>query len=214
MKIVPFKHNLNLNTPAEGYVRSSGLHMSDIYNSLYKELQPERFNKPGGPDELAMEYGLAFEEALESAMSAGIARRLSGERPGEFAALASGKIVPVGTKRSVIFSPDQFFYNGTTKLGEFKSTRMTIAVGIRDKKFDKWFCQMKAYAYPLKLHVCDLYALFINGHGKWDDFDIPGIGIRPPGPLLQPWEIEFTDSELKDNWSVLMRHAKKKGMDI
>lgn len=223
MTIEPIEHGLILNQPAEGYVRSPGLHMSDIYGALYKGINPKRYDKPGPPDALAMEYGSAFEEELEESIARNYARRCTGggDRPGEYAALRSGKIVPVGTTHSVIFSPDHFFYNGVTRLGEFKSTRMTIASGLSDEKFDKWRTQIKSYAKPLKMLHARLIALFINGHGKWQDFEIPGVPnfkrpdrLWPSGPLMLAWDMTFTQKELDDEWEMLMRFAVKKGMDI
>jgi hypothetical protein len=209
------EHGLLIGAPTEGYVRIPGLHMSTIYNDLYKDIDPKRFNKEGGPDEIAMEYGSSFEEALEDLIAANLARRMTGtsERPGEFACMPSGVIVPVGTPGSIIFSPDHFFYEAIeTVLGEFKSTRMTIGGGLRQKKFDKWFCQMMAYGFPLQMECCRLVALFINGHGKWEDIEVPGFGILPSGPLLLAWDIRFTRLELENNWRMLMRHATRKGL--
>jgi hypothetical protein len=128
MKIQELDHGLTLNKPAEDYVRSPGLHMSEIYNSLFEELEPARFSKGDGPDKVKMEVGLAFEETLEIALST----RLLGERPKEFAALPSGKVVKVGTPNSIAFSPDQLLFNGVTRLGEFKATWMSIRHGIHD----------------------------------------------------------------------------------
>lgn len=212
MRIVPIAHGLDLNKPTEGYVRTPGLHMSDIYGSLFKKLDPKRFNKPGPPDELAMEYGTAFEESLEEAIAGRLSERMLGARPGEFAAMPDGRVVAVGTPGSIIFSPDHFLFNGVTRLGEFKSTRMTISGGIRDEKYDKWYVQMKAYAKPLRMRFARLYVLFINGHGKWKPFEVPEVGLLPSGPLLLAWDIEFTQRELDDNWAMLMRHAREEGM--
>jgi hypothetical protein len=186
--------------------------MSDIYNSLYKDLQPKRFGKSGPPDEIRMEFGSAFEGAFERWMAGRIFA--DQERPGEFAALSSGKIVPVGTPKSIIFSPDQLFYNGVVRLGEFKSTWMTLVNGIEDPKFDKWWCQMQAYGFPLKMPQQLLVAYFVNGHGKWVEYDVPGVGPLPPGPLIRAWDVVFTQVQLRRNWDMLMAHAEKKGMDI
>ncbi len=202
MRITEFDHGLVLNTPTEGYVRSPGLHMSQIYGALYEELEPKRFKSTGGPDTVKMEIGTAFEETLELALAA----RLLGDRPGEFAALADAHVVPVGTPKSIIFSPDQFFYNGTTCGGEFKATWMSIRNGIEDKRFSKWFCQMMAYGKPLKMRQWRLYVLFVNGDYTY----------KPPhgGPHLRAWDVEFSQRELDDNWQMLMRFAKRKGFPI
>ena len=42
MRLDQLEHGLILNTPTEGYVRTPGLHMSDLYGSLYKGLNPKR----------------------------------------------------------------------------------------------------------------------------------------------------------------------------
>lgn len=200
MRLVETDHGLVLNQPTEGYIRTPGLHLSDIYNQLYAELDPARFAKGGGPDAVKMEMGSAFEEVLEIAL----AHRMLAERPGEFACLPSGRIVPVGSPNSIIFSPDQFLFNGVTRLGEFKATWMSIRQGIQDKRFDKWWTQVKGYCYPLQLLHARLYVLFVNGDYSY----------RPPngGAVLKCYDIEFTQHELDTNWSMLMRFAARKGM--
>jgi hypothetical protein len=194
-------HGLDLNVPTEGYVRTPGLHMSDIYNSLYKDLDPKRFGGEGGPDQAKMSVGTGFEELLAKAM----AERILGERPPEFAVMPDGEtIVPVGTPGSIIFSPDHFLYEDLTRLGEFKATWMSISKGIQDKRFDKWYCQMKSYGKPLKMPDQRLYVLFVNGDYSY----------KPPhgGCSLRAWDVRFTQRELDSNWNTLMRHARKKGM--
>ena len=202
MIIEPIEHGLTLNQPTEGYVRSPGLHMSTIYNTLFEELEPTRFTKGDGPDKTKMEVGTAFEEVLEIAL----AHRVCGVRPPEFAATPDGELVPVGTENSVAFSPDHLLFNGVMRLGEFKATWMSIRGGIEDKKFDKWFVQMKSYCFPLQTTAARLYVLFINGDYSY----------KPPdgGCVLKAWDVEFSMRELEDNWRVLMTFAKKKGMLI
>lgn len=204
MKITEVEHGLTLNAPAPGYVRTPGLHMSEIYNSLFSDLEPARFKKDGKFNQAMMEIGLTFEEAL--------AERILGARPGEFASTPEGVIVPIGTPNSIIFSADHFFYdedhafvsNGVAFGGEFKATKMSISKGIDHKKFDKWYVQMKAYGKPLQMRYWRLMVLFVLGDWSW----------KPPhgDTELRAWDIEFTQKELNDNWAVLMRHARKKGM--
>lgn len=214
MKVAYLPHGLELNRPSPGYERTPGLHMSEIYNSLYAGMDPVRFAKGTGPDEVKMEVGTAFEEVLEPAL----AMRAFGlsERPAEFACLPTGKIVAVGTPNSIIFSPDHLFFEKGHPpiLGEFKVTWMSISKGITDNRFDKWFTQCKAYCYPLKIDLLHLFALFINGHYKWKPLAVEGIGVLPPGPHLLSWQVRFTPRDLETNWQMLMRHGRKKGMLI
>lgn len=200
MIITEVPHGLDLSKPTEGYVRTPGLHMSDLYNSLYAELEPKRYAKGDGPDETKMTLGTAFEEVLAIAL----AERVLGDRPGEFAALPDATVVPVGTPGSIIFSPDHLFYNGITRGGEFKATWMSLRKGIQDERFDKWFCQMKAYGKPLQMREWRLFVLFVNGDYSY----------KPPngGATLKGYDITFTQRELDDNWAMLMRHARRKGL--
>ncbi len=195
MRITPFEHGLNLAQPSEGYVRTPGLHMSDIYGSLYKSIDPKRYDKKGKDgkaqpfDLTKMELGTSFEELLEPV----IAARILGQRPGEFVT-----IEPPG----IIYSPDYLFFDlaDDTVLGEFKLTWYSSRNAPYDPKFDKWFTQMKSYLYHLEMERARLFVLFVNGNYK------------PPSPELLAWDIRFTQRELKDNWNTMERHAKKVGL--
>jgi hypothetical protein len=193
VKITAIEHGLELAKPTEGYARTPGLHMSDIYGDLFKLLDPKRYDKrdaKGNPlpwNMLYLETGTAFEEIIEAA----IAKRLRGERPGEFR-------TQDGT--NVIYSPDHFIFDGDIfRLGEFKLTWLSNT-GITDPKFDKWFVQMKAYCHHLMTPYARLYTQFVNGNYK------------PPVPELCAWDIEFSNRELIDNWNMLKRHGQRKGL--
>ncbi len=214
MEITRVDCDLDLSKPTEGYVRTPGLHMSEIYNSLYAEMYPDKYAKGSFSDpscQTKMSLGTSFEEVLEPAL----AQRLLGNRPGEFvtqhdarcvhtrsAVKVGDPVCPCGA--GVIYSPDYLFFNGHMTLGEFKCTWYSIRQGITDKKFDKWFTQMKAYCYHLQCNHARLYVLFVNGDYSW----------KPPDgePHPERFEIRFSDDELLKNWNMLLRHARKKGM--
>ena len=211
MKIVEIPHGLDLAAAAPGYVRSPGLHLSDLYNSLFCELEPKRFSRGGKPDPVRMEVGLAFEETLEVA----IAQRLFGARPGELVTqhepeCAKAKVIveigdaPCYCGAGVAYSPDHFLFNGVTRGGEFKATWMSIRDGITSNKFAKWFVQMRAYGHHLQMTHWRLYALFING-----DYT-----FREPhgGPHMRCWDISFTRTEMADEWRCLTRHGRHVGL--
>lgn len=173
--------------------RSAGLHMSDIYGSLYQGLEPDRYDKSRPMNPLLLELGLEFESILEQSLKS----RLTGvgERCGEFT-----------TEEGIIYSPDLIIFNGHTRLGEIKLTFMSsreMPVEVTDAgfpaKFDKWLVQMKAYCYNLELNYARLYALFVYG-----DYD----RSKGPNPQFRAWDIEFTARELKENWQMLMNHAR------
>ena len=215
MRITPLaEHALELNKPTVGYVRTPGLHMSEIYTSLYKLLDAKRYDKEETDASRAakavrMEVGTAFEETLEEAL----ASRIFGDRPGEYVTqhvpeCPRAAPIAVGDPAcrcgaGVIYSPDYLIFEDDQppRLGEFKCTWMSIRHGIEDQRFDKWFCQMKAYAYHLRVRQARLYAMFING--DWS--------FKPPwgDPHIQVWNIEFTQRELENNWVMLLKHARK-----
>ena len=214
MKLVEIEHGLELAKPTEGYIRTSGLHLSDIYNSLYKKLNPERYDRRdsvGNPipfDPVAGEFGTAFEEVLEPVLRR---RIISAERPGEFVTQHTSDCiyrrttVKVGDSvcacgAGVIYTPDHFFFNGVFYLGEFKTTRMSSAKGLTDRKFDKWFCQIKAQCFHLKTLYARLYVFFILG--DWTD----------KSPEFRAWDIEFTEKELTEEWRMLLAHGKREGL--
>jgi hypothetical protein len=209
LRVTPVAHDLELGAPTEGYERSPGLHMSDIYSSLYREIDPDRYDKKdadGNPepmDMLKIEMGTTFEEIFEPALQ----RRLL--RDGKRAVRPPEHTVKVdGT--TIFYSPDQFIFekDKSLRLGEFKLTWYSNC-GITDPKFDKWFTQMKAYAYHLDTPHARLYTLFVNGTYK-----VKGMKGKDaaPKPQLMAWDIEFTPRELKDNWNMLVRHARQKRM--
>lgn len=217
LRLTEFEHGLTLAAPADGYVRSPGLHMSEIYGSLFKERDPDRYDKKdkhGKPipfDLAKMEMGLRFEEMLETALR----KSVFGRRPGEYftehaadcalrrVVLDHGLTCPCGA--GVAYSPDYLFKVGDeVELGEFKLTWYS-SKGAPEipEKFDKWFVQMKAYCYHLGLTTARLYVFFVNG-------TYPKGG--PPSPELRSWRAEFRERELVSNWLMLVRHANKKGM--
>ena len=191
MIITPVAHGLeDIVGVSTGY-RSPGLHMSTIYNDLFCDLEPKRFQKGSTPNPLILEAGLALETMLEE----GLRQRLCGERPAEQV-----------TSEGIFYSPDLIIFNGHTRLGEIKLTWMSskevpreIANGF-PPKFDKYFVQMKAYCYHLELAHARLLAFFINGN------------YRHNGPELLAWDIDFTKRELTENWTMLKNHATSKRM--
>ena len=214
MQIAAIDHGLTLAAPTEGYIRTPGLHMSDLYNSLYKDLDPKRFDKrdaDGNPlpfDDTRMEVGTSFEEVLEPAVRA---RVIGAERPGEYVTqhtadcVYSRVVVRVGDSAcpcgaGVIYSPDHFLFNGVFRLGEFKATWLSIKKGLKDRRFDKWHTQMRVYCFHLGTPYARLYALFMNG--DYTTFS----------PQLLAWDIEYSYKELFEEWQTLLRHGRRKGL--
>lgn len=216
MKVREFEHGLVLAQNAPDFVRSPGLHMSDIYNSLYKKLQPSRYDKrdeDGNPEELnraKLEAGMGLELRLEPLIEA----KYGGSRPGELftqhtTACPHRRIrLPLGVLchcgAGVAYSPDWLFDRTELALGEFKFSWYSCRDFPRDPKFDKWICQCKAYLKHLKMTTVWVVPYWVNGK-------YPKGG--PPSPEFEKiYELIFTQTELDDNWMTLLRHAWKEGM--
>lgn len=204
MKIRKIEHGLDLAANVEGFTRSTGLHMSDLYGDYYRALHPEKYDKKNDQGERSydlakMELGMVFEEILEPLL----AQRLFGSRPKEqkIRLNAKGEIDPKG-KITLFFSPDHvFFIDGETVLGEFKCTWYSSKGAPRiPKKFNVWFTQIKLYLHALGLTTARLYVFFVNDNYK------------PPTPKLLAWEVTFTEEECAEEWDIIMRHAVERGL--
>lgn len=170
-------------------VRSPGLHVSDIYNALYGELDPKRY---GGTisNPMFLALGTAWEKHLEWLL---IANGLDITRPEAFL-----------TEDGIGFSPDLLINNGVLRVGEIKLTWKAASDDLTDIKFSKYLCQMQAYCYHLETPYARLYATHVNGAEK-DRFGMPN-------PQIRTFDIEFTARELLENWQMLLGYAKRKKM--
>lgn len=217
MIITPIAHGFELARNTEGYVRSPGRHMSDLYGAYYKALEPNRFDKrdkQGNPlpfDPVRLEMGLVFEEMMET----GLKLRLAGaERPGEFF---------TNDRHNIAYSPDLLFTEPEwLRLGEIKLTWMSARdcpispeqgrlVGIPANwdgvgdaafpaKFDKYFTQMKLYGHHLQTPHQRLIVFFVNGN------------YAPPSPFPLAWDLYFTPAEMAEEWRIIERFGIEQGL--
>ncbi len=193
MKVQPVDHGLDL--LKSDLVRSPGLHASDIYGSLFKSLDPKRYDYATDPDPVLLSMGTAWEKHLEYLL---IANGITAERPDEYLSPPMG---PNGVQ--VAFSPDLIIFNGVTRLGEIKLTSMSAKSMPKTEtnelpdKLDKYLCQMKLYARWLGLYDGWLAVLFL--HQPWK-------------PELRCFNLTFTERELVDNELMCVNHAIAQGM--
>jgi hypothetical protein len=183
---------------ASDLVRSPGLHASDIYGDLFKQLEPKRYDirdkdtgEPIALNPVLMALGTAWEKHFEYLLGkAGIVVH----RPEEFMAPPPD---------NVAFSPDLIQFNGVTRLWEIKYTSMSVKdlpvveTNSLPPKFDKYDCQMKLYAYWLGINDGTL-AVVLN-HQPWD-------------PQFRMFNVTWNKRELADNHTMLMNYAKHKGL--
>lgn len=195
MRITPVDHGLGdlLAANAPGFHRTPGLHMSDLYNSLYQQLEPERYRIDTRPDKLKMEAGMSLERMVEE----GLKQRLI-ERPGEL----------VEPEYGIIYSPDLLIYNGHVRVGEIKLTWLSTREvprepgGVFPPTFGKYVTQMACYCRCLHTPYARLIGFFVNGD----------YGKTTRGPELLAWDIEFTKREMDEEWQAAINHGKQKGL--
>lgn len=176
--------------------RSPGLHMSQIYGDIFSDLEPKRFVRGSIPNPLHLELGLAFEEMLEVRLLERWGPHL-GERPPEQM-----------TVEGIAYSPDLLIFDDAKGLilGEIKLSRLSSRDVPREvsnnfpPKFDRYFMQMKAYAYHLGTRHARLFVFFVNG------------SYAPPMPEFLVWDLTFSEIELRENWQMMLNHARAKGM--
>lgn len=185
--------------------RPEGLHVSDIITDIMKTLEPKKYGKPGGPDVIKIQSGLAFEEALEKTFKPG--------SPGAFRPPS----VPVWTPGYSVqwqgkpypgciwVTPDHVEPDETGGnpwiVREFKLTWYSSAKEFpSDDVYFAWLSQIKAYCYALETPLAILTVLYINGDYK------------PPTPKPpQSYGLEFTKLELVENWQMICNHALVRG---
>lgn len=203
-------HNLGVTLGVSGGTRAPGVHMSDLYNDLYEQLEPKRYDKSQPMNMLRIEAGLS----LEAVMEEGLARRLDvhgGERVGE---------MQTGVEwQSIAYNPDLLITDpdGSLRGGEIKCTWMSARewpispsmereTGIPSNwdgassiefppKAGKYFTQMKVYGFHIPTPLWRLIVFFVNGN------------YRPPSPALLSWDLEFTPQEMAEEWKMCWNHG-------
>jgi hypothetical protein len=198
MIVKPYAHGLDI-APNDGN-RSTGLHMSDLYNDLYQDLEPERYIRGSLPAPALLAIGLALEQYTERLL---IRAGIGAERPGEFF---------TDDKHRIAFSPDLLIWNGGVHGGEIKATFAST----RDlpekterffpEKFDKYQTQMKVYGHNLEIPNWILFGWFLKG--KWEKSKSDQVVLAD----FRAFEFEFTAQEMKSEYQMLLNHGRSKGM--
>lgn len=229
MIITAIEHGLDL-TRSFGPPRSPGVHMSELYGSLYAKLEPKRYapKSDAPPPKERWAIGMAFEDMLEEGLKARATTEVMNnprphekiERPGEFETLHTDSCkVPKRLRTpgmgcwcggGIFYSPDLLIFNKVTRLGEIKLNSMS-AKGIPwklgekydgfDKKFDKYLCQMKCYCHHLGTPFARLYSFSIREMVNFNDRQI-----------FRAWDIRFTQRELVEEWEFVLHNARHEGL--
>lgn len=161
--------------------RSKGLHLSDIINDIEKTLYPQEAERKKG-FKSSLWAEIGF--MWEEALSMAW-RNLLGKRPGEI------------IKDGIACSPDgECIDEGYIE--EYKCTWRSTKTAPWD--IWRWIIQTKAYCYVLGVSTVIFYVVYINGDYR-----------ENREPTDERFLINYTDAELRDNWSMLVNHAKMRG---
>lgn len=173
-----------------GQVRSGGLHLSDIYHSLEEELTTKK-REPMPLSMLQVYRSAGF--ICENAMNKAFADALTTDtwiRPEEW------------ERDGVKCSPDLINVNdwilGETKF-TWKSSKHIETMKDGTGPLWIWLVQMKGYCYVIGTQHARLWAFFVNGD------------YRNMQPQLHVLDITFTELELRENWNMLLNHARRNG---
>ena len=216
MRVREFDHGLDIACNAPDYVRSPGLHVSDIYGSMYKSLDPKRYDKknPDGSDEEMNWVKVAAGSAWENHLEPILQRRYGGCRPGELFTQHAEDCPLYRTPvrdgyllchcgAGVAYSPDWLFDTPDLILGEFKFSWYSPRDYPHLDKFAKWNTQVKVYLYHLRLLRVWMFPFWVNGT----------YPRGAPSPQFEKaYELTFTEKEVSNEWKQLLRHAWKEGM--
>jgi len=178
-----------------GVDRSPGLHVSeiidDILTTLYGNLHPGE--EVDQAKQGQFEKGFIWERLLSSAFG-----ERSAVRPSE---VEKDGIVgsPDGINRVRLIDGGGIVYgNGERVLEEYKCT--TYSSTKDPGQNERWIMQVKAYCYMLGLQTCLFRILYLLGDYRENRY-----------PIYKVWLLDFTELELRENWDMIINHARFKG---
>jgi hypothetical protein len=200
MIVTPYEHGLDIAPEHTDAERSPGLHMSDIYNDLYQDLEPKRFIRGSKPAPALLAVGIALEQYTERLL---LKHGIQAERPPEFR---------TPDQYGIAFSPDLLIYNGGVKGGEIKATFMssrewpTEQARALPQKADKYVTQTKSYGHNLEIPDWILFVWFLKG--KWEKSKSDQVVLAD----FRAFHLTYMAGEMQREYRMLINHAKHKGM--
>jgi len=164
-----------------GQERSAGLHVTDVIRECAKlaGIQPQYPKKIGSGN--WAEVGFVWEDVVSKVWAD---RQLSMHLPGEVEC------------DGIIGSPDglETRPDGSVVLVECKAKWK--------KAFDPttdwyWMTQVKSYCWMVGVDRCVMLILWVCGN--WN----------PPEPFAEEWELIFDEDELRKNWEMIVKVARR-----
>jgi hypothetical protein len=163
--------------------RSGGLHLGQVMDSIAEVLFPSP-NKWEG--EAAMTVGFLWENILAATILKSLVDKGLLVRPGEV------------TVDGIAMTPDGWDSENRI-LHEYKCTWKSCDKPIEDNW--RYCTQIKSYCRAMATNRAHLYILYLMGNYR---------DIRQP--VTRGYELEFSQRELDDNWNMIVKHSKKKGL--
>ena len=166
--------------------RTEGLHLSDIIKDLLNK-SGLGYKGAGFTDmQLTAEMGLLWERVLSHVAGMKYANNPLGELE----------------KDGVLMTPDGIGPDPKGEVGmvleEYKVTWKSNRT--HPNEVLNYMMQVKSYCHVVETNVCVMKVMYIMGDYKGS------------GPMYRESRIVFTDKELRDNWDMLVGHARKEGM--
>jgi hypothetical protein len=165
--------------------RSKGVHVSEIIRRILNDLHPGKyleFSPDADPTRLCI--GLAWEDFLGKHF----------DSQGRNLIHNPELTIPPG-----IHGTPDFIDMDDGLIIESKCTWKSSNRDI-EEDYRPWFWQIQSYLYGTGFRKAQLYVAFVMGD------------YRNSGPQVKRWDMEFSQREIDDNWSMLMAAAKTFGL--
>lgn len=174
-------------------VRSPGCHVSevirDLENTVLKPGERRKYDELSPSEQTRLTNHASVGWAWEEIIRQGLLR--AGFCPAD-SAVSPGELVLDG-----IHGTPDWLRMDPYRVIEFKSTWRSSGRPLDD--YWHWLVQIKAYCNLLCTATAELYVLYVNGN------------YRDSGPEYKGYLLEFTPTEIRDNWDMLKNHARSKG---
>lgn len=204
--------DVKITLPESPTPRSAGIHVSGIIRAIAVEMG---IIKPDNNDSdtsliksnnmsdireitdpvalLRISIGLAWEAYYIPQI---LAKEGVAKHPGEMR-VSGIYMSPDGESLDVIITPKG--HRQHIRIHEVKATYKSVNTVADISKEWMWLTQIKAYCVAAQTRYAKLHVLFLCG-----DYKFP---IRPE---LRCWDIEFTQKEIDDNWSLLVQYRDER----
>lgn len=176
------------------YVRSPGVHVTDLTKLVMLQIDPEKYGKDYDPFDTQnwQQAGFVWEEVLTNLFAA---RRMHGGVQNYTYLGRTGEVRLDG----IVGSPDGFGADPDgMALVESKQTWMSRrGFDLDSAKFIAWKFQILAYLKMVELTRCYLAVFWVNG--TYDRYV----------PEFVEYRVDFTPVEIEENWTMLLNTGRR-----